>query len=147
MFERGVKKVNVHYFVTKSLCLILLFAFYYRMLDAAVKCFSEVKSFNFPKFHHAVSHLLHFVERAGSPNNGRAGVFEISHQAVHDMWDRTNKRHYVSQITSMVPRICFYLLLLLVSHVHSSASTPTRIIVTHLHKQYRHMHTTNAHHI
>jgi len=72
------------------------------MLDLAFNLFSHVHGFNFPKYHHAVAHLMLFIEQAGSPNNGRAGVFEIRHNDVHDLYLRTNKRDFLPQMCKLV---------------------------------------------
>jgi hypothetical protein len=74
-----------------------------RMLRTALTAYNDVdKNFDFPMFHQAVAHLLLFVEYAGSPNNARAGVFEIRHNDVHDLYNRTNKRDFIPQLCALV---------------------------------------------
>jgi hypothetical protein len=63
------------------------------MLRQLRKVFKHVYSFNFPKHHQAFAHVLEFIERAGSPNNGRVGALEISHNNTHDIYSgNTNFR-------------------------------------------------------
>ena len=53
----------------------------------------DVNNFNYPKFHQGFAHVLECIQKAGSPNNARVGVFEISHNVIKDIYEcNTNKK-------------------------------------------------------